>query len=171
MTASTYSFVTQTDLELQFTPERVAQIFSVQDADGASAGTVDAATLAYVIRMASAETFELLYAVTNAQMPFATADIPDTVKEITGIFVMYRGMMRRPEYATVKDSNPYAEAYKLAVGRLEKMRDNRARVNETKPSNAGGEFTSGTPLNVQPFYFNQDPSSGGDSGGFTSGSF
>jgi phage gp36-like protein len=161
------TYVTQADLEAQFTAERVAQVFSVQAADGSTTGSVDSTSLNWCIAKASAEVDEVLFGIHSAA---DLATVPDTIKEIAAVFTMYRGTLRRPEYRGDLKSLPYRQDYEDARDRLMKMREAYLRMSrDYPPANVGGQYTTSLPESVGSFVFNADPSTG--TGGFNSGDF
>src|SRR5579859_8066607 len=104
-------YVTQTDLDARYTSERVAQVFSIQLADGSSTGNADGPSLTATIIDASGELEELL-GVTHV-VPFAAPYDPAIV-EIVCAFAMYRGTaQRRPEYSPPqqREKSPYEKDY------------------------------------------------------------
>ena len=167
------AYVTQQDLEDQFGAARVAQVFSVTNADGTNTGTADATALAYAIRMGCAEIDRVLIGVHAADMPFA-APYPDTLKQIAGIFVMHGGLVRLPECYGGAGGDPrksvYASDYERARGDLVEIRKAMQRLSTTTPpANVGGQIASSLPVLQQPFFFVPDPSTG--RGGFGSGGY
>lgn len=163
------AYVTQSDLEQQFGAERVAQAFSVIQPDGSSTGTADASALAYGIRMGSAEFDRVVLGVYGDSMPFADP-VPDTVKQIVGIFVMHGAMLRRPEYAGDPKKSPYFSDYTTARADLEAIRKAQQRIAANiAPANVGGEIANSLPVSQQPFFFVPDPTTG--RGGFGSGGY
>lgn len=161
------AYTDQATLEEQFSAERVAEIFCVQVADGSTTGATDATTLARCIAYASAEVDEVLRGVYTVEQ---LATPSDSVIEITGIFTMYRGSLRRPEYQREPDKSPFYALARFARERLEKMRVAQSRMKPTEePANVGGQLASQSPVTPAPFTFLSDPSTG--TGGFNSGSF
>ena len=165
------AYLTQSELEQQFGADRVAQVFSVTLPDGSSSGTADADSLAYGIRMGSAEFDRVAMGIYGDSMPF-TAPFPDTIKQIVGIFIMYSGEARRrvEYYAGDPKKNPYYFDYVTARADLDAIRKAQQRLSTTvTPANVGGEVTNALPASIQPFMFNPDPSTG--RGGFGSGGY
>jgi hypothetical protein len=161
------AYITQADLVAQFTAERVAQVFSVQSPDGSSTGAVDSTSLNWCIEKGSAEVDEVLFSIHSSDH---LAVVPDPVKEIAGVFVMYRGMLRRPEYRGDLNNLPYRQDYLDARERLMKMREAYLRISrDHSPANVGGLYATGLPESVGPFVFSPDPLTG--SGGFNNGDF
>lgn len=161
------SFDIQTELEAEFTAERVAQVFSVQSVDGTTTGAVDSSSLQRCARMAWGEVTQLLFPVyTEDQLD----PVPDAVMEVWGIFTMYRGLRRRPEYNGDPKAIPMRDDYLDARKRLDAMRDARARISaDETPANAGGSYHNHHPEPTQPFTFLGNAETG--EGGFNSGGF
>lgn len=163
------AYVTQSDLEQQFGVERVAQAFSVILPDGSSTGAADPASIAYGIRMGSAEFDRVVIGIYGDSMPFADP-APDTVKQIVGIFVMHGAMLRRPEYQGDPKKSPYFADYQTARSDLEAIRKAQQRIAANiAPANVGGEIANSLPVTQQPFFFVPDPTTG--TGGFGSGGY
>lgn len=157
--------VTLSELEAMFGADRVAQVFSVTLPDGSSSGAADAAAVAFGIRMGSAEFDRATFGVYPDGLP---DPVPDTVKQLVGIFVMHGGMMRRPEYADDPKKSPFFSDYVTARADLSEIRKATQLVSRTvSPSNVGGQLTHANPEGAQPFYFMPDPDTGdGGFGGF-----
>ncbi len=156
------SLVTQSELELMFGAERVAQVFSVILPDGSSSGEADADAVAFGIRMGSAEFERSSFGVYPDGLP---TPVPDTVKQLVGIFVMHGGLMRRPEYASDPKKSPYYADYVQARADLAEIRKATQLISRAvSPSNVGGELAHANPDGAQPFYFMPDPGTG--DGGF-----
>ncbi len=164
------AYVDQSDLELQFTAQRVAQVFSVQASDGSTVGTVDADSLAYAIRMGSTIADRILIGAYAASMPFPEPYL-DALKQCVGPLVMHEGMIRRPEYfGTDVKTLPYHAAACQAREDLKEMRNAIQRLDLTiKPANVGGQLTTSQPSNQQPWTFIADSVSG--RGGFNSSGY
>lgn len=170
MTTTMYAFVDQSDLELMFTVERVAQVFSVQAADGSTSGTADPTRIAHAIRMGSAEAARILMPVNDMAGPSFTTPLPDTLKQLVGPLVMHWGAMSRPEYNGDPKTSPYQAAWEQARKDLKEVREAYQRLaKDQKPANIGGQIAMHAPLAVQPFTFLGNASTG--DGGFNSGSF
>lgn len=163
------SLVNQTDLESAFTAERVAEIFSVQAADGSTTG-IDPNSLAYAIRMGSAEVARLLIGAGYDVEAMTEVTCPDTIKQLALPIVMHQGMLRRPEYMSDPKKSPYYEAWVQARKDLDELRKAYQRIaKDTPPANVGGQVTSNAHTAVQPFTFLGDPRTG--KGGFNDGGF
>ncbi len=165
----TVSFVTSDDLVQQFTAERVAEVFSVQDSSGATTGIADATALAYAIRMGSAEAERVLLGAYGSVMPF-TAPYPDTLKQLVGPLVMHAGFKRRPEYRGKPQESPYFEDWKQARTDLDQLRIAMQRLSkELQPANTGVSVKQTRPATItKGGYFNAD---GNGEGGFNGGDF
>lgn len=162
--------VTQADLEAMFTAERVAEVFSVHDATGASTGIVNATALTMAIRMGSAEAERVLMGVYGAHFPYDSTTCPDTLKQLVGILVMHQGMLRRPDCMASPSKSPYFESWKQARADLKELREGLQRLSKTDtPANTGGQIKHNAPSSVQPFTFVGNPHTG--EGGFNSGGF
>lgn len=167
---SSSPLVTQADLEAMFTAERVAEVFSVLDATGATSGAVDATSLAFAIRMGSAEAERILMGAYGSSFPFTSTTCPDTLKQLVGPLVMHVGMLRRPAMMARPKDSPYYEAWAQARVDLKEMREGLQRLSKADlPANVGGQVSNGNPTSSQPFVFVADSRTG--SGGFNSGSF
>lgn len=165
----TLSLVTQADLEFAYTAERVAEVFSVQAADGSTTGEADADSLAYAIRMGSAEAARMLIGAGYDVESMDADSCPDTIKQLVLPLVMFAGMRRRPEH-TVKppEQVPYFQDWKQARADLKELREARQRVSaDIKPANVGTTHSTSAHTSVQPFTFLADPSTG--RGGFNDG--
>jgi hypothetical protein len=167
----TTSLVSQTDLESAFTAERVAEVFSVQAADGSTTGVADATSLAYSIRMGSAEAARLLIGAGYDVEAMDATTCPDTIKQLVLPLVMHNGMRRRPEYMGKPIADvPYHEEWKQARADLKDLREAKQRVSAaTPPANVGGQVRTNAYTTVQPFTFLGDPRTG--TGGFNDGGF
>lgn len=98
--------------------------------------------------------------------------VPDSLKEIVGVFAMYRGMMRRPEHRGSDPKNiPFRQDYLDARQRLVDVRKAFGRLSATEtPANTGGELKSNRVDDGEDsFCFIKDPTTG--KGGFSSGGF
>lgn len=164
MAASQY--VTQANLEARFGAERVAQLFSIQQSDGSFTGSADAPSLTQTIIDASAELEEVLGV--EFVIPFAvdgSGNYDPAIVEITSVFTMYRGMMRRPEYQGDKQgSAPYEQEYARALKRCTEIKeDKRTLVGQSRqtPANVDGQTTNTNPTDVTPYhYFLHNPITG-----------
>jgi len=165
------SLVDQADLESAFTKERVAEVFSVQDVSGVTTGVADAASLAYAIRMGSAEVARMLIGAGYDVEAMTPATCPDTIKQLALPIVMHQGMLRRPDFLgkAPKDS-PYFAAWEQARKDLDELRKASQRVaKDIVPANVGGSFTTSARPYQRPHTFLADPTTG--KGGFNDGSF
>jgi hypothetical protein len=164
------SLVNQDDLEESFSAERVAEVFSVQAADGSTTGIADADALAFAIRMGSAEVARLLIGAGYAIEDMDATTCPDTIKQLALPIVMHRAMLRRPEHLKDPKSSLYFEAWQQARADLKELREAKQRVAAaTPPANVGGEIATNNHTSVQPFTFLADSRTG--EGGFNSGGF
>lgn len=168
---ATPPYVDQSQLELRFSAERVAQLFSVQAADGSDSGAVDTATLNAIIVDASAEFDSLI----GVEFPMPLVQVSGAwdpvLVEIVCIFVMFRGASRRPEYGgnDQKKLNPYEKEYQLALKRCVEIKEGKRRLagNTPRPANQGGEVLNTNPDGITPYwYFWPDPYTGEGGGGF-----
>lgn len=144
-------------------------MFSTQAADGSSTGTVDASTLTWAIAKGSAEADELLFGI---HTPTQLVTVPDSVKEIVCVFVMYKGMLRRPEHRGAELKNiPFRQDYLDARARLVDIRKAFGRISATEtPANVGGSIRSQRlDGGDDGFMFLKDSNTG--AGGFSSGDF
>lgn len=153
------AYVTQAQLEAQYTPRRVQQVFTD---DGSS--TLDAAKLNSAIERASA--------VVDAMMGMA---YPDPVSRaalagdpvIVGLcatLVMHYGASRRPEYVGPEGQSPYAQAAKEAKAELELIAQGRLRLAAEDEVGANPVRSGATTVRQPVFLF--APRGGRDPGGF-----
>lgn len=143
------------DLEVRFTAERVAQVFSVQSADGSTTGVADAASVLAACNDVTARISSRLGGV--YVVPFV-APIDDVILDLACDMAMWVGIRRRPEFVTQERFRPYADLYKDATAQLEDIRTDKARISAAKvPANAGGVDSYTTPDAATPFYFQPDP--------------
>lgn len=163
------ALVTQSDLELQFGAERVAEIMSVVASDGSSTGAANATVLAYAIRMGSAEAMRVLLPV-YGRYSWDSTTCPDTLKQLVGILVMHAGALRRPEYARKIEESPYFGSWKQARADLKDLRDAYQELDKAQPpANSGGQIATNAHPDVRPFTFLASATTG--EGGFNSGDF
>lgn len=163
-------YCTQSDLEARYTAERVAEVFSVQDADGATSGTASGAAVVTACTDASAKVASYLIGVHSDAMNFGS--VPELVKYHACAIAMYLGMRRRPEIGAMKaETVPYYRDAQDAVAELKLIREGILRVSkDLKPANAGGSVASQLPTELQPSgTFITDPTTG--NGGFEGGTF
>lgn len=164
------ALVTQADLEAMFAAERVAEVFSVVDETGTTAGDVDASSLAMAIRMGSAEAERVIMGAYASSFPYTAETCPDTLKQLVGVLVMHQGMLRRPAMMAEPKKSPYYEAWAQARADLKDLRSGFQRLSTTDlPANVGGEVATSNPTAQQPFMFVGNASTG--QGGFNSGDF
>lgn len=162
------AFVDQNDLEMQFSKERVAQVFSVQDSSGNNTGVVDPTTLTYAIQMGSAEAVRILIGAYGDAMPFV-APFPDTLKQLVGPLVMHAGFKRRPEYNGKPEESPYFQDWKQARADLEKLRTSAQRLDTTRPGNVRAVVQTSRPDGFEGGYFAANMQT--KRGGFNDGDF
>jgi len=171
------AYIAQSDLEDRFGVERVAQVFSVIQADGTYGSAPDADALAAGIADGCAELDELLGVVyVTPFLPLPDGDYDGAIVEIACTFTMYRAASRRIEYdALQKDTmSPYERQYNRALKRCEEIKlDKRRLQNQTfiTPANIGGQYTNSAPdpiLQQSGMYFS---STTAGPGGFNSGIF
>lgn len=164
------AYCTTADLEARYTAERVAQVFSVQAADGTTAGTADSSAVTAACADASAWVAQFLIGVHASQMPFAT--VPDVVKMYACDVAMFFGMRRRPNNLGKKiEEIPYGHEFLLARDGLKMVREGLLRIDkDSSPANAGGMVATQLPMDLRPAgTFITDPTTG--SGGFEGGTF
>lgn len=155
------ALITQADLELQFGPERVAQVFSLTGPDG-STGSVDSATLVLAISLASAEAERVIW----GAYPATLSPVPDALKQLVGILVMRNGMMRRPEHCRLRPEEvPYFNEWKQARADLKELREGFQRL----PAPAPAPKNVGAQVQGPAFVFTPDASTG--TGGFAGGGY
>lgn len=163
-------WVNQDDLEKAFTPEKVAEVFSVQQGDGSSSGAADAAALTYAIRMGTAEIERVILGAYAGKLDYIATTCPDTLKQLVLPCVMHQGMLRRPEFMRDPKQSPYFEVWKQAREDAKGLREGYQRIAaNVDPANVGGQITNSAPTVRKPHTFLADPRTG--KGGFNDGSF
>jgi phage gp36-like protein len=154
----TDTYVQQADLEVRFTAERVAEVFSVRASDGSTTGVADDASMHVAALDATTEVNEKLAPVYAT--PFV-APLPASVVEIVAIITMWRGMVRRPEFLTEKNSKPYEMQYRDARTRLQELHDGTSKLDERyRAANSGGAVVNENVETARPFYFTANPDDG-----------
>lgn len=156
-------YVTLADCVARFTAERVAEIFSVNGADGSSTGSADTTAFAAAATDASAEFDEVVRVTYGGSMPFQGPPYDPAIVEIVAIFTMRRGALRRPEYKPSAKANegPFQCEYAAAMLRCKEIKEGARRLavdTNASPANSGGEVVTTNDPSARPFYFIADPS-------------